>query len=167
MASLDPRLNTGGSWKTAVSRSAIVIGVIAAIAWYYAQNPQILTGSNVILEIEAPGRVTPLIDGSLPMEVKLTLTNLSKSQIELVTSNPCKVFRWLILTAGGDFVQSKRTEENCPAVTLNAILEPNGKAAEQFRIDLDPARVQPGDYTLRAAYWGYEAEKSFRVMPTE
>lgn len=154
-------------WRTALSRAAIIIGIVGAIAWYYAQNPQFLTGSDVILEIDAPGRVTPLIDGALPMEVKLTLTNLTKKQVELVTSNPCKVFRWLILTAGGDFVQSKRTEEDCPAVTLNAMLEPNGTATEQFRIDLDPARVQPGDYTLRVAYWGYEAEKSFRVMPKE
>jgi hypothetical protein len=146
-------------------RALLFISVAFGIAYYISQNLDIIGEDRVALDIVAPRTLALTPDGDTSFEITLTLTNRTGGPVDIRVVDPCKVFRWLLLTTTGDLVHSKATDENCSPLVLDAVLEKGATTTETFTITLLRGRVVPGDYLLRVQFWGYEETAAIEITP--
>lgn len=158
MTSLDPRLPQDGPLRPWLLRGALVVALVAGIAIYVARNPDAIGEARVALEIRADKAVALGSGPEVPLAVSITLVNRTELDADLRAPNACAVLRWLLLTEEGAFVQSKLPEEDCPQVSLAAVLAAGGEERQELTLALDRRRLVPGRYVLKMQFWGHEAE---------
>jgi hypothetical protein len=153
-------LPTKGS-RSAVTSSLFAVALVFLIAAIVAQNPDWLA-EDLALEVAHPERIVPE-GGALVLPVRATLTNNTDEVMDLTAPDPCRIFRWVLLSPAGDFVMSTPREpcdEPGPALTP---LYPDTTATLREDLNLAPGRVPPGTYRLRYSYWGEEGESDIQV----
>lgn len=159
-----PRPGTSNDWRQAVIRIAMVFGIVASLAWYVSYNPESIGEAKVKVLIEAPSTLTLTAGAEMPLAVKVTLLNQSRTPVDLRIADPCRIFRWLVITPGdGRFVQGKLEKEDCAAVPMLATLDPGQQTSEEFTLPLDTRRFQPGTYELHVEFWGTQGAHTFTV----
>ncbi|NWH08597.1 MAG: hypothetical protein HXY22_08160 [Alphaproteobacteria bacterium] len=160
----DPTPSAQNDWRQALIRIVMVFGIVASIAWYVSYNPESIGEDKVKVLIEAPASLTLPAEGEMPLTLKVTLLNQSRVPVDLNIADPCRIFRWLVITPGdGRFVQGKLEKEDCAAVPMIATLDPGRQTSEEFTLPLDARRFSAGTYELRVEYWGTQGAHTFTV----
>ncbi|MBI1239307.1 MAG: hypothetical protein GC199_08180 [Alphaproteobacteria bacterium] len=168
MTSFDPNLGKGPHpWRSFAIRAGVFLTFCFGIAYYFSTNPQLLTGEDVFLTVTSERRIAMPAEGEFPYRVTIEMRNPSSEAIELMVRDSCKIFRWVLLSAEGSFIQSKAAGDDCPAPPLAASLAPGAEVKEDFTILLDRRRVAPGPYELRVEYWGRETSQTFTITEPE
>lgn len=98
-----------------------------------------------------------------PLPVVLRLVNNTGGLIDLTADGPCKIFRYVVTTPDGGFVQAVRRPEACAENTTKSALAENDTLEEIRQVPLDTDRYQAGDYVLRVKFWNYESEARFTL----
>lgn len=146
-----------------VTTFAIIL--VVGIAGYYLRDEGRRVGAGQIgLEVGAPVE-HPLQQGydTTPLPIVLRLVNNTDETANLTADGPCKIFRFIVMTAGGAFVQSVTNPESCDGTRTRAAL-PGGDVLEQIRqVPLATKRYQPGDYRVRVKFWNYEGDAFFTL----
>lgn len=99
---------------------------------------------------------------ALPVIVQLV--NRTDAAVKLVADGPCKIFRFVVTTPGGEFVQAMRQGETDCTENVTERMLGAGEILEEIRqIPLDTARYAPGDYAVRVKFWNHQASASFEL----
>lgn len=102
-----------------------------------------------------------------PLPVIVQLVNRTDAAVKLVADAPCKIFRFVVTTPSGEFIQAMPQQEQCNDPTTERILA-SGEMLEEIRqIPLDTARYAPGEYRVRVKFWGHQAGASFQLTGRE
>ena len=108
------------------------------------------------LTLTAPEKVILPARGDVPLTYTVNLKNNTEEPVVLEATNPCRIHRWFVADAGGNFVQGE-PEETCAQVVMNADLTPSSFVEDTNEIMLDAARYKAGDqYQLMVRFWGYD-----------
>lgn len=146
-----------------VTTFAIIL--VVGIAGYYLRDEGRRVGAGQIgLEVGAPIE-HPLQTGraTSPMPIVLRLVNNTDETANLNADGPCKIFRFIVMTAEGAFVQSIQARDNCADTRTRAAL-PGGDVLEEIRqVPLATGRYAPGKYRLRVKFWNYEGDALFTL----
>jgi hypothetical protein len=145
-----------------VTTFAIIL--VVGIAGFYLRDTGRVGAGQIGLEVGAPIE-HPLQQGfdTTPLPIVLRLVNNTDETATLTADGPCKIFRYIVMTADGAFVQSVTHPEICEDSRTRAAL-PEGEVLEQIRqVPLATKRYQPGDYRVRVKFWNYEGDASFTL----
>lgn len=145
-----------------VTTFAIIL--VVGIAGFYMRDNGRVGAGQIGLEVGAPIE-HPLQEGfdTTPLPIVLRLVNNTDDTANLTADGPCQIFRYIVMTAGGAFVQSVSNPESCDDTRTRAAL-PSGEVLEQIRqVPLATKRYQPGDYRVRVKFWNYEGDASFTL----
>ena len=145
-----------------VTTFAIIL--VVGIAGFYLRDNGRVGAGQIGLEVGAPIE-HPLQQGldTTPLPIVLRLVNNTDDTADLIADGPCKIFRYIVMTAGGAFVQSVTIPETCDDMRTRAAL-PGGEVLEQIRqVPLATKRYQPGEYRVRVKFWNYEGDASFTL----
>ncbi len=111
-----------------------------------------------------PVQVAPWREGApVKLDVEMKIVNNSKDGLPLNVASQCEIFRWIVLDAESEFVQSQSDREACVDLPVSGFLDPKHSLTGAYALELDPTRVQPGEYRLLARYWGHEVRQSFTI----
>ncbi len=142
----------------------LVILVISIIAYLNRPMPGVAEGE-IGLEIGVPVEHS-LQAGydTIPLPVVLRLRNRTASEMTLQVGDPCKVFRFVVTTNAGEFVQAGGVKEVCAQVVTSTFINPQENIEEIRQIPLDAARYQTGTYRLMVKFWNYSGEATFDLV---
>jgi hypothetical protein len=148
--------------KRMMNQALAVLAMVGVIAYFvYAGN--IEPEETVSLEVTT-GQTADAVPGQpIRLDVALKLANNTKQGIALTVPTQCDVFNWFLTGRDKEFVQSKKEDAPCAKQTVSTWLDANHTMNETFTLELDPARVKPGDYLLFLRYWGHEARKEITI----
>lgn len=137
------------------------ICVVIIYAFFFRDNGRI--GNNEVgLELGAPVQHA-LISPTLPLVARLV--NNTDSDVALSSTDPCKIFRYMITRPDGTFIQASGSAPECTAQRPAQDVLPARSVDENIHlIALDPKRFTPGTYILRARYWGYDGDTKFSLV---
>ena len=137
--------------------------IIITVLGYYARDDGRIGSGEVGLEVGAP--ITHQLSNgkTTPLPVVLRLVNNTDETIPLVADGPCKIFRYVVTTSGGDFIQAVRTPENCSETREDSALAENDTLQEVRQVPLDTKRYAAGDYVVRVKFWNYEGKAAFEL----
>lgn len=99
-----------------------------------------------------------------PLPVVLRLVNRSDKIVDLTADGPCKVFRYVVTTSDGGFIQAVRRPEVCEETATRSAVAENDTLEEIRQVPLATDRYSPGDYVLRVKFWNYEGQASFTLV---
>lgn len=99
-----------------------------------------------------------------PLPVVLRLVNNSDTAIALSADGPCKIFRYVVTTEDGGFLQAVRRADSCVDSITKSSIAANNALEEIRQVPLDTARYQAGTYTLRVKFWNYEGQAEFKLV---
>ena len=99
-----------------------------------------------------------------PLPVVLRLVNNQNNAVALTADGPCKVFRYVVTTEDGGFIQAVRRPEVCTQTISSSELAANQVLEEIRQVPLDSNRYQAGTYNLRIKFWNYEGQASFTLV---
>lgn len=152
----------GPSYMTTTLIVLLAVGLVAvAITQGWIDIDQ----DPVHLTVTAPETVTltPDAEGNVPLVYTVNLRNNTGDPVLLEASTPCRIHRWFVADAGGNFVQGE-PKETCAQVVMNADLDPDTMVEDTNAIALDANRYTPGaSYQLMVSYWGYERLHTFDI----
>ena len=139
--------------------------IIITILGYYARDDGQIGRGETGLEVGVP------IDHQLqsdrkttPLPVVLRLVNNSDAIVPLTADGPCKVFRYVVTTEEGDFIQAVRRAETCTETKTKSAIAENDVIEEIRQVPLDSGRYRAGTYQLRIKFWNYEGQASFTLV---
>lgn len=136
-----------------------MIGVVIYFVYFGDIQPDETTTFDVVLTQDTP--TAP--NTAIPLTVAITFTNNSKDGIALTSQTQCDVFNWFLTGTDKEFVQSKEEPSDCPKQTVSTWLDGKHILKQTFTLELDPARVHPGDYLLFLRYWGHETTQKLTI----
>ncbi|MDR3499971.1 MAG: hypothetical protein P4L72_12185 [Parvibaculum sp.] len=151
--------------KTALSQrmmnmAVVMLATVGVIAYFiYTGNVQPDEPVKLVVTTEQ-GAVAA--DGQIPFGLTVRLENNTKDGLVLTAPTQCDVFRWFITNTNKEFVQSQATGM-CAQVVVTNYLEGNHAMTEKYTLELDPARVKPGEYLLFVRYWGHELTQPLTI----
>ena len=99
-----------------------------------------------------------------PLPVVLRLVNNSDNLVSLTADGPCKVFRYVVTTSDGGFIQAVRHPETCTESKRTSAIAENDVIEEIRQVPLDTKRYEAGTYQLRVKFWNYEGQTSFTLV---
>ncbi|WP_339834103.1 hypothetical protein [uncultured Parvibaculum sp.] len=140
----------------------VAMAVVGVVTFFIAtgrvqlEEPLVVTATPVQVE---PWRA----DAPLKLDVEVKIANNSDEGLPLNVDSQCEIFRWIVLDAENEFVQSQSGNEPCVDLPVSGFLDPKHSLTGAYALELDPARVRPGDYRLFARYWGYEIRQPFTI----
>jgi hypothetical protein len=144
-----------------------VILVISVIAYVNRPSPGVPDGE-VGLEIGVPAQhVLQAGYDTIPLPVVLRLRNRTPAETVLNVEDPCKVFRFVVTTASGEFVQAPGRTQNCTLDVKSSFLLPQENLEEIRQIPLDASRYQNGEYRLHVKFWNYSGEAAFTLTDSQ
>lgn len=145
-----------------VTTFAIVL-VIGIVGFYLRDNGRVGRGQ-IGLEVGAPIE-HPLQENYdvTPLPIVLRLVNNSSETANLQADGPCKIFRFIVMTAEGAFVQSVTHAETCNNTQKRSALPPGEVLQEVRQVPLVSNRYSPGDYRIRVKFWNYEGDARFTL----
>ena len=157
----------GGGWRgpnfmTTTLAMLLVVGLIAvAITQGWVEIDQ----DPVHLTVTAPESVTfaPDANGEISLTYTANLKNNTDDLVLLEASTPCRIHRWFVADAGGNFVQGE-PRESCAQVIMNADLAPDTVVEDTVTLALDARRYTRGaSYQIMVSSWGYERFHTFEM----
>ncbi len=140
----------------------LVIGIVG----FYMRDQQGGIGRDEIgLEVGAPlqhqlqhgHKITPL-------PIILRLINNTDAVVTLTADSPCKIFRYVVTTPDGNFIQAVRTPEICTETMRQSAINGQDVIEEIRQVPLDTTRYQAGDYSVRVKFWNYQGQASFTLI---
>lgn len=140
----------------------VAMAVVGVVTFFIAtgrvqlDEPLVVTATPVQVE---PWRE----DAPLKLDVEMKIVNNSDDGLPLEAASQCEIFRWIVLDAESEFVQSQGEGDACVDLPVSGFLDPKHSLTGAYALELDPKRVRPGDYRLLARYWGYEVRQSFTI----
>lgn len=149
-------LRPGRGLPPMVMTTLIFVAGVAAIG-YLVDTGAINLDEPVAFTLDVQQPEAASAGTPIRLVVRPRLVNNQEEDVALTAPDPCKIFRWILLDPGNDFVQSKPREEQCAQVVVTNWLEAGYQIEDEFPIELDPRRVRAGgNYRLLVRYWGYE-----------
>lgn len=144
--------------------TTFMIILIVGIAGFYLRDDGRVGAGQIGLEVGAPLE-HPLQQAydTTPLPIVLRLVNNTEETANLNADGPCKIFRYIVLTADGAFVQSLATPETCADTRTRAALAAGAVLEEIRQVPLATKRYEAGDYRLRVKFWNYEGEALFTL----
>jgi len=139
--------------------------VIITVLGYFARDDGRVGRGEIGLEVGAPIEHQLGNRKTTPLPVVLRLVNNTDETMPLTADGPCKVFRYVVTTDDGGFIQAVRRPEVCNETVSRAAIAENDVLEEIRQVPLDTARYSPGDYVVRVKFWNYEGQASFRLTP--
>jgi len=145
----------------------LIILVISVIAYINRPLPGVPDGE-IGLEIGVPVEHS-LQAGyeTIPLPVVLRLRNRTASEMTLQVADPCKVFRFVVTTSAGEFVQAGGMKDVCAQVVKSTFINPQENIEEIRQIPLDAERYQIGQYRLMVKFWNYSGEATFNLVDSK
>lgn len=141
---------------------AFVVTAMVLLIFYFVYTGKVQPDEPVTLEITATqGTTEPGKD--IPVTVAVKLSNNTKEGMSLTVPTQCDTFNWFLTGPDKEFVQAKGTEDVCPKTAVSTWLEGEKAMQENFVLQLDPARVRPGEYKLFMRYWGHEMTQDITI----
>lgn len=141
--------------KRMMNQSMVVLGIVGVII-YFVYFGELAPEEPIALTAEITQGVSQGAESPIPLTLDIKLANHTKEGTALTVPTPCDTFNWFLTGPDNEFVQSKRTEGECPQQTVSTWLDAQKAMTETFALDLDPKRVHPGEYNLYIRYWGHE-----------
>ena len=138
--------------------------VIITVLGYLARDDGRVGRGDIGLEVGAPIEHQLSSYDTTPLPVVLRLVNNTSDTQALLADGPCKVFRYVVTSADGGFIQAVRRPEVCNETITKAAIAENDVIEEIRQVPLDTARYQPGDYVVRIKFWNYEGQAAFRLV---
>ncbi|MDB2584736.1 hypothetical protein N9X91_00290 [Alphaproteobacteria bacterium] len=145
----------------------LVILVISVIG--YINRPGLgVPDGEIGLEIGVPVQhVLQAGYDTLPLPVVLRLRNRTQAEASLNVDDPCKVFRFVVTTASGEFVQAPGSTQDCTLDVKSSFLLPQENLEEIRQVPLDASRYQNGEYRLHVKFWNYSGEATFTLTDSQ
>lgn len=139
--------------------------VIITVLGFFARDDGRVGRGEIGLELGVPIE-HPLQNDrkTTPLPVVLRLVNNSDNLVPLTADGPCKVFRYVVTTSDGGFIQAVRHPEACTESQNTSAIAENDAVEEIRQVPLDTERYQPGTYQLRVKFWNYEGQASFKLV---
>ncbi len=118
----------------------------------------------VEVSVVAPDAIRlPSARAVMKLPVTVRLSNHDAHKIDLSASTPCAVFRWVVMTAKREVVQSK-PNRLCIQVVATDTLWPARPLEQFYEITLDADRYTAGNrYHLEYQFWNYAGHHDFTV----
>lgn len=143
-----------------------LMAVIVILGFRMSREGRVADGE-IGLEVNVPATyIAPRLDDGIPMllPVRVRLVNRRETPETLTAPTACKIFRYIVLTGGGDFVQGAGQNRACAQEAQSASIDAGEAIEELFQLPLDAARFAAGDYKVWVRFWGYEATADFKVQ---
>lgn len=148
--------------KRMMNQAVIVLALIGVVI-YFVYFGEIQPEENVAFEVTLTQEAPTAASAAIPLTVAITLTNNTKEGIALTSDTQCNVFNWFLTGTDKEFVQSKQEPSDCTNQTVSTWLDSKHAMKQEFTLQLDPARVHPGDYLLFLRYWGHEVTENVTI----
>lgn len=145
-----------------MTQAFAVFAIVSVIAYFiYSGNVEL--DDPVTLAVTAT-QVDPSVPGKpFSLNLVLKLTNNTKEGVALTSPTQCDVLRWFVTGKDREFVQSQNADDTCPKVTVSNWLDAKHSINEKLVLQLDPARVRPGEYLIFVRYWGHEVQEPITI----
>ena len=155
MSAKDPNEAAQNARSNLVRMSLVFVAMAGVIAFYVGTGRvQLNEPVELTANVTQPRSWTET--GPLTLAVSVTLANNTGEAMPLEIGSQCNIFRWFLTDRDQNFVQSQRGDEACLDVPMRGELEGKHSISGEYTLELDPARVKPGDYILFLNYWGIE-----------
>lgn len=139
--------------------STLAIMAMAGVMAYFIYTGQVLPDEPVVYkatsmqtESYAEGRPTKLT-------IDVRIENYVEKPLQLSSPTQCEIFEWFVTDPKGELVQSQTTPDACVQMMAQQVLSKNQAISDSYSIELDPARMKPGEYRLFTRYWGMETNQ--------
>lgn len=145
-----------------VTTFAIIL-VVGLLGFYWRDDDSVADGE-IGLQVGVPIQHALQAGAKItPMPIVLRLVNNTDTVAALTADGPCKLFRYVITTDDGSFIQAVRSPEVCnQTITRGAIAERD--VVEEIRqVPLDTARYRPGAYKIQVKFWNYQGQAEFQL----
>lgn len=160
--SRDPNDVADSAGRNMMRIGLVAMAVVGVVTFFIATGRVELDEPLVVTA--TPVQVGTWIAGApVKLDVEVQIVNNSDEGLPLEVSSQCEIFRWIVLDAESEFVQSQSGGEACVEVPVSGFLDPKHSLTGAYTLELDPARVKPGEYRLLARYWGHEIRQPFTV----
>ncbi len=142
-----------------------VIVVVGLLGFFTRETEDRVVRDTVGLELGVPVE-HPLLKEykTISMPVVLRLVNNTDQKITLTADGPCKIFRFVITTKAGQFIQAVRQPETCTQSETTSSVEAQSVTEEIRQIPIATGRYTSGDYILRVKFWNHEGSAPFRLV---
>lgn len=138
--------------------------VIITVLGYFSRDDRRVGRGEIGLEVGAPIEHKLSNFDTTPLPVVLRLVNNTAETMRLTADGPCKIFRYVVTTDDGGFIQAVRRPETCEETVTQAAIAEDDVIEEIRQVPLDTARYRPGDYVVRIKFWNYEGQAAFRLV---
>ena len=145
-----------------VTTFAIIL--LVGIAGFYLRDDGRVGRGQIGLEVGAPVE-HPLQRNYdvTPLPLVLRLVNNTGDSANLNADGPCQIFRFIVMTAEGAFVQSVTNPKSCDDNRTRAALDAGAVLEEIRQVPLATKRYSAGDYRIRVKFWNYEGDALFTL----
>ncbi len=137
--------------------------VIITVLGFMARDDGRVGRGEIGLEVGAPIEHQLSNFKTTPLPIVLRLVNNTGETMPLTADGPCKVFRYIVTTGNGAFIQAVRQPDVCDETISRAAIAENDVIEEVRQVPLDTPRYSAGDYVVRVKYWNYEGQAAFRL----
>lgn len=137
--------------------------VIITVLGYMARDDGRVGRGEIGLEVGAPIEHQLSSYETTPLPVVLRLVNNTAETMPLLADGPCKIFRYVVTTDDGGFIQAVRRPETCNETVTKSAIADNDVLEEIRQVPLDTNRYRPGDYVVRVKFWNYEGDALFTL----
>ena len=142
---------------------ALII-VIAGIGYLSRDDGRIGAGEiGLQLGVPVEHMLTPeRATQALPVIVQLV--NRTNAAVKLTADGACKIFRFVVTTPDGEFIQAMRQGQTDCTENVTERMLAAGEILEEIRqIPLDTTRYAPGAYMVRVKFWNHQASAPFEL----
>jgi hypothetical protein len=144
--------------------TVLIILVVGLSAYYFRPVVGVPEGE-IGLEIGVPAQHS-LYTGQdiIPLPVVLRLRNRTQAEVGLKVSTPCRVFRYVVTTLDGGFIQAIPDTEICAQSVSESFIRAQENIEELRQVPLVASRYAPGAYQLHVKFWNYTAIAPFELV---
>ena len=155
-------LKPGGGLPGAMRTTLLTLLAVVAVGIALQYTGLYQTGETVTASLTVGARK----GDAVPLTVTARYTNPDDEGLLLTAEGPCDVFRWMLLTSGGDFVQGEyRNKESCPQVHVEQWVQPEHYLEQSYELAIETDRLKRGEsYVLHMRYWGTDLRKEVPAL---
>ncbi|MBI1262359.1 MAG: hypothetical protein GC184_11600 [Rhizobiales bacterium] len=143
--------------------STLAIMAMAGVMAYFIYTGQVLPDDPVVYKATSTQTESYAAGQPTKLTIDVRIENYEDKPLELVSPTQCEIFEWFVTDPKGELVQSQTTPDSCAQMTAQQVLTKNQAISDSYTIELDPARVKPGEYRLFTRYWGMETNQALDI----
>lgn len=151
------------SLRRTVSLSSLVMLSVVGVVAYFIYTGKVDMGDPVRMDASVEQTVDYGPDRGPVLSADVTIVNDTDETLTVQSETQCKIFQWFLLDMDGALIEAQLPDPNCADVPATNFIEPHHKMTDNFTLELDRRRVQPGDYVLFMRYWGYEGRQRITI----